>query len=148
MIACYWEWYIWNNYITLPYEINNSFFWPLNIEMNNWGMINYWFKIRYNDFSGDVIISPEKLDQHLSAYETLEKNLDNIIKIVPLPKKVWTFDWYYYPWFIEYIDDKIDREIYGEKDFTKQDMLLLIDLIKIKILEAKEKNVALIFSGD
>jgi hypothetical protein len=32
--------------------------------------------------------------------------------------------------------------------FTPSDMLLIISLIKKKILEAKEKNETLVFSGD
>ena len=41
-----------------------------------------------------------------------------------------------------------EDEIHWEKEFTKEDMLLLIDLIKKKILEAKERNLPLVFSGD
>lgn len=147
MIACYWKWYIWNSYIAIPHEINNQFTFNLDkYTLNNsykWGHLDIWMS-DHREFN----IPIKKLDKLIKDYEILENNLDEVIKIIPLPKIIWKDDWYYYPWFIDYTNDRIDREIFETKDFIKEDMLLLIKLIKGKAKEAKEKNVPLIFSWD
>lgn len=154
----------------LPHEINNEFLW------NAWRAAREW-KISWVidvpsfwDFA-NVEFPPEKLDQLYHDFDVLEKNLDEIIKIVPLPKKIGIFDGYYYEWFThyrpsdltklkEYLDkykqwlypefeeDKMNIYIDHPDIFTPSDMLLIISLIKKKILEAKEKNETLVFSGD
>jgi hypothetical protein len=57
--------------------------------------------------------------------------------------------------YFSHIDDQEIQDIVNCENmiqeptpFTKQDMLLIISLIKKKILEAKEKNETLVFSGD
>jgi hypothetical protein len=148
MIACYWKWYIGNNYIAIPHEINNEFLWNARRALENWKIKWIEYIPSFNDFWAPVEYKPEELDKLYKDFEVLESNLDRIIKVVPLPKTIWNFDWYYYPWFIDYTNDRIDREVFWIKKFTKEDMLLIISLIKKKILEAKEKWATLIFSWD
>lgn len=154
-------------FIVLPHEINNGFLW------NAWRLAKEW-KIKWIinipsfwDFWA-VEFPVEKLDKLYNDFEILEKNLDNIIKIIPLPKQIWWWESYpvgfisfYKEWAkefkkyfpecdFEYINWIIDYKNYVEKptNFTKEDMLLIISLIKKKILEAKEKWETLVFSAD
>jgi hypothetical protein len=130
----------------IPHEINNEFLihvhWYTKEKETPWGNLGVWV----SDFA-DVEFPPEKLDQIYHDFDVLEKNLDEIIKIVPLPPKIGVFDWYYIPWFISDATN-LNDEVFWTKEFTKSDMLLIISLIKKKILEAKEKNQTLVFSGD
>ena len=155
-------------FVTLPHEINNEFLW------NAWRSARDW-KIKwiinipsFNDFWDDVEFSLNKLDKLYNDFEILEKNLDEIIKVVPLPKKIWWWEWYnksfisfnkewieefkkYFPNFPENdINDIVNHKnmIENPTDFTKEDMLQIISLIKKKIKEAKEKWETLVFSGD
>ncbi len=157
--------------VMLPYEINNDFFIYVSLytkkNSTSFGYLNIWM----NDFWADVEFPPEKLDQLYHDFDVLEKNLDEIIKLVPLPEKIGVFDDYYYEWFThyrpadlnklkeyldqykqwlypEYKEDKMNTYIDHPDIFTPSDMLLIISLIKKKILEAKEKNETLVFSGD
>ena len=169
--------FLWNGwkdpwYIMLPHEVNNEFLW------NAWRAARAW-KIRWvNDIPSFwdfwlVKYPPEKLDKLYKDFEVLEQNLDEIIKVVPLPKTIWNFDWHYWDWYISFIkwwekelkksfpnmSNKEIKDLINEKnlvdwddeyikEFTKEDMLLIISFIKKKILEAKEKWETLVFSGD
>jgi len=159
--------------IMLSHEINNEFLFDLDQYTKN-NIIKWWhLDIWLSDFN-DVEFPLEKLDKLYNDFDILEKNIDEIIWMIPLPKKIWGFDWYYWDWYVsilewwkqdfkkyfpEVSDEKIENMInYWNlidnvpdnytKNFTKQDMLLIISLIKKKILEAKEKNETLVFSGD
>lgn len=130
----------------IPHEINNEFLW------NAWRAAREW-KVSWVidvpsfwDFA-DVEFPPEKLDQLYHDFDILERNIDEIVKVVPLPQKIGVFDWYYIPWFISDATN-LNDEVFWTKEFTPSDMLLIISLIKKKILEAKEKNETLVFSGD
>ena len=122
-------------------------------ETGIWHHIAVWL----SDF-WDVVFPPEKIDKLIEDYEILEKNLDTITEFLPLPEYIWEFDGRYYEWFISRYEngivspkdltDEIYLTNYWTKEFTKEDMLLLISLIKKKALEAKKKNKNLIFSGD
>jgi len=139
-----------NDYVViLPHEINNEFFRKIRWSIQTWeiNLINY-FPI-LNDF-WTVEFSVEELDKLYKDFEILEENLDEIIKIVPLPKMVWTFDWMLYVWYRTnvWFDNYVELWTGWWKYFNKEDILYLLSLIKKKILEAKEKNETLIFSGD
>ena len=159
-------------YIMLPYEINNEFLFDIDQytkkNISKWGKLNIWV----SDFK-DLEFLPEKLNKLYNDFEVLEKNLDEIIKVIPLPKTIWNFDGHYWDWYISFIkwwekelkksfpnmDNNKIKDLIDEKNlidwdndyiktFTKKDMLLIIWLIKKKILEAKEKWETLIFSWD
>lgn len=166
-------WDIYKNtwFIMLPYELNIDFFYKIEEYTRN-NPIKYWhLNIKYNDFWADKEFQLEKLDKLYNDFEMLEKNIDEIIKIIPLPKKIWAFDGYYRGGFIYYRPSNLNKlkvyldkykewlypeyeeeklNIYKEwtKDFTKDDMLLIISLIKKKILEGKEKWEGLIFVSE
>lgn len=155
-------------FITMPHEINNEFLWHASQQIKTW-IINWMNNFpSFNDFWADVEFSFNDLDKLYNEFELFEEKLDEIIKIVPLPKKIWWWEWYnkqfvfFYEYWIEeakkylpYLTDNEIDDIVNHKnmvqeltDFTKQDMLLIISLIKKKILEAKEKWETLVFSGD
>ena len=158
-------------WVMLPYELNMEFFYKIEEYTRN-NSIRYWYlNIKYNDFWADKEFQLDELDKLYNDLDVLEKNLDEIIKIIPLPKKIWVFDGYYREWFIfyrpsdlnklkKYLDQyrewlypKYEEEklnIYKEwtKDFKKEDMLLIISLIKKKILEAKNKWETLVFVAE
>ena len=160
-------------YIMLPHEINNEFLSKVFLSMKEWNMKNYWFRLIFNDFWAPVEFNVDKLDKLYTDFEVLENNLDEIIKVIPLPKTIWNFDGHYWNWYISFIkwwekelkksfpnmDNNKIKDLIDEKNlidwdndyiktFTKKDMLLIIWLIKKKILEAKEKWETLIFSWD
>lgn len=131
--------------IIIPHEINNLFLWPARRAAESWkiewinSIPSFW------DYA-KIVIDNSKLDEIYADFTLLENNLEKIIKIIPLPKKIWELDGYIFPWFVSiYMETD---EIYESKNFDKYDMLNLIRLIKIKILEAKEKKESLIFSWD
>ena len=159
-------------YIMLPHEINNEFLWNARRAVEGWKI--KWAKYipSFWDY-WDVEYSIEKLSKLYKDFEILEKNLDEIIKIIPLPKTIWNFDGHYWDWYIAFIkwwekelkrsfpnmDNNKIKDLIDEKNlidwdnnyiktFTKEDMLLIISLIKKKILEAKEKWETLVFSWD
>jgi hypothetical protein len=68
-----------------------------------------------NDFWADVEFPPEKLDRLYHDFDMLEKNIDEIIKVVPLPKKIWGWE-SYYPWFVSIYEGWIDD---FKKNFQK-----------------------------
>ncbi len=130
----------------IPHEINNEFLWNAWRAAREW-KIPWVFDIpSFWDFA-DVEFPPEKLNQLYHDFDILEKNINEVIKVVSLPPKIGVFDWYYIPWFISDATN-LNDEVFWTKEFTPSDMLLIISLIKKKILEAKEKNEALVFSGD
>ena len=136
--------------IVMPQEINNEFLWNAWRAARNWkikwvnDIPSFW------DFWAPVEFTIDKLDKLYSDFEVLEQNLDEIIKIVPLPKMVWTFDWMLYVWYRTnvWFDNYVELWTWWWQYFDKEDMLYLIWLIKKKILEAKEKWETLIFSWD
>lgn len=105
----------------------------------------YNILVALNDF-WDVVISPEKLDEYIGYYKLLKEHLDEIIKIIPLPKTIGDFDGWYEKWYCGTID--IDNSIDWTKDFTKEDMNLIIDLIIKKAEQAKQANSKLCFYWD
>jgi hypothetical protein len=109
--------------------------------MNPMEDYSFW----YSDF-WEVIISPEKLDTLISDNLVLRDKLDVFTTIIPLPKYIWEFDGYYDEWFVW--SNTIRNVVEGYREFTKKDMLLLIDLIIQKAQEAKGKWLSLVFSGD
>jgi len=136
--------------IVMPHEINNEFLSKVFLSMKGWNMKNYWFRLIFNDFWAPIEFNVDKLDKLYADFEILEQKLDEIIKIVPLPKMVWTFDWMLYVWFknpMEF-DNYVELWTWWWQYFDKEDMLYLIWLIKKKILEAKEKWETLVFSWD
>ena len=156
----------------LSHEINNEFLIHLDIHTKN-NITKWWhLDVSFWNFA-NVEFPLEKLDKLYRAFDILEKNIDEIIDMIPLPTKIWEFDWYYWDWYVSVLewwtkdfkkyfpdirDEKIetmiknwnlvDNEENYIKNFTKKDMLLIISLIKKKILEAKEKWETLVFSGD
>ena len=147
MISCHLEWEWSKNWwtIQIPHEINNNFFWLIYSAIQEWKIKDIDIHILYSDF-WKVVISPNKIDKLIEDYTILEKHIDKIIKIIPLPKTIWDFDGHYYKWFL--VSLKQYEEIDGIKDFNKEDILYLIKLIKKKALEAKEKWKDLIFIWD
>lgn len=139
-----------NDYIVvIPHEINNEFLWDVRRLAESWKIDWVNFVPSFSDF-WTVEFSVNKLDKLYNDFEVLEQNLDEIIKIIPLPKMVWCFDGMLYVWYRTNIgfDNYIELGTWGGKYFDKEDMLYLIWLIKAKILEAKEKGETLVFSGD
>lgn len=136
--------------VILPHEINNEFLWDAWRAARNWEIKWVYDVPSFSDFWAPVEFSVWELDKLYSDFEVLEKNLDEIIKIVPLPEKVWCFDGILFVWYRTNIwfDNYIELWTWWYKFFDKQDMLYIISLIKKKILEAKEKWETLIFSGD
>lgn len=150
MIECFLKNRDLNDYIViLPHEINNEFLFDVDQYTKNhtteWGHLDIWA----SDF-WSVEFPLEKLDKLYNDFEVLENNLDEITKIVPLPEKVWNFDWMFYAWYRTNIwfQNRVALWTWWYKNFDKEDMIYLISLIKKKILEAKEKWEALVFSGD
>jgi len=155
-------------FITLPHEINNEFLWNARISAESWQI--QWIDTipSFNDFWAPIKFSLKELDILYTNFEILEENLDEIIKVVPLPQKIWGWEWYnkqfvflYEDWiketnkYLPYLSNKeiqdiINREnmIQEPTNFKKEDMLLIISLIKKKILEAQEKWETLVFSWD
>lgn len=154
-------------FVQLPHEINNEFLFHVDQytkeNSTTWWYLNVWT----SDF-GNIEFPPDKLDKLYRDFDILEKNLGEIIKIIPLPKKIWGWE-SYYPGFVSFYeewryefkkyfpwvsDTEIEDIIHWRNwiehptDFTSLNMLLIISLIKKKILEAKEKNETLVFSGD
>ena len=139
-----------NDYIViLPHEINNEFLFDIHQYTKKNPTLFGYLGVWASDF-GSIEFPPEKLDQLYHDFDLLEKNLDEIIKLVPLPKMVWCFDWMMYVGYRTNIgfDNYVELWTWGWKYFDKKDMLYLLSLIKTKILEAKEKNETLVFSGD
>ncbi len=139
-----------NDYIViLPHEINNEFLGNAGRAARAWKISGVHDVPSFWDF-GNVEFPPEKLDQLFHDFDTLEKNLDEITKIVPLPKMVWCFDGILFVGYRTNVgfDNYVELWTWGWKYFDKDDFLYLISLIKKKILEAKEKNETLVFSGD
>lgn len=162
-----WNWSNDSWYVTLPHEINNEFLWNAWRAAKEWKIKGISYIPSFWDF-WTVEFSVEKLDKLYNDFEILEKNLGEIIKIVPLPKKIWWWEAYSPKFIVTWEDSKkefknsfsfMDDEeieylihksdiIEKPTDFTKEDMLLIILLIKKKILEAKEKWETLVFSAD
>jgi len=159
-------------YIMLPHEINNEFFSPASTAAEEWKIKWINFIPYFWDF-WDVEYPVEELGKLYKDFEVLEQNLDKITKVVPLPKTIWNFDGHYWDWYISFIEwwkeqlkksfpemnnneildlinekNLVDWDDEYIKNFTKEDMLLIIELIKKKILEAKEKWETLVFSWD
>jgi hypothetical protein len=156
--------------ILMPHEINNEFLWNVWRAARDW-KINWVYSFPFFWDFARVDFSPDKLDTLYDDYEILEQNLDAIIQIVPLPKEIWQFDIWFYPWFavyhpsnindlkiwlderkkwnhLPYEEEKKNIFIDDPKPCTKEDILLLIQLTKKMILDAKEKNETLCFSWD
>ena len=139
-----------NEYIViLPQDINDNFLWKAENATKEWKIkwVNY---IRSFWTYWTIEFTVDKLDKLDNDFEVLEQNLDEIIKIVPLPKMVWTFDWILYVWYRTnvWFENYVELWTWWWQYFDKEDMLYLIWLIKKKILEAKEKWETLIFSWD
>jgi len=154
--------------VTLPHEINNEFLSNAGRAARSWDIKWVSDIPSFNDFWAPVEYWVSSLDKLYQDFEVLEKNLDKIVEIVSLPRKIWWWEWYnrqfisfnkdwikeikkYFPKITEQeISDIIHREnmIQELTSFTRNDMLLIISLIKKKILEAKEKWETLVFSGD
>ena len=101
MISCHLEWEWSKNWwtIQIPHEINNNFFWWIYSAIQEWKIKDIDIHILYSDF-WKVVISPNKIDKLIEDYTILEKHIDKIIKIIPLPKTIWDFDGHYYKWFL------------------------------------------------
>lgn len=147
MISCSipWDW-LGGRWVSIPHEVNNEFLGNVGRASKTIeGKLPYDVFVWLADF-WDVFIEPHQIDEYISYYILLKKNLDEIIKMVPLPKVIWEFDGYYREWFV--MSKDVDTTVDWEKEFTKADMLLLIDLIIKKAQEAKEKGVNLQFLWD
>ena len=154
-------------FVTLPHEINNEFLFNLD-QYTKKNPTSWWYlEVWASDF-GSIEFPPDKLDKLYHDFDILEKHLDEIIKIVPLPKVIGWWEWYH-KGFVSFYKEGVDevrkylpqiREdeiqdivncenmIQQPVPFLESDLLLIISLIKKKILEAKEKNETLVFSGD
>jgi len=155
-------------FITMPHEINNEFLWSASQEIKIWKINGMQSLPSLNDFWADVEFWVNELDKLYSEFELFEKKLDEIMKIISLPKKIWWWEWYnkqfvffYESWiqeakkYLPYLSENEINDIVNRNNmiqeptiFTKEDILLIISLIKTKILEAKEKWEALVFSWD
>lgn len=144
MINCYVEDFP-KNSILIPWEINNSFLAPLHFSSKS----KKWI-LPYDIFLGlhdlwKVIIKFEKLNHYSQYLDSLEKNIDSIIKVIPLPENMWAWDGHYYEWFLS---DEKKNLVKWFRSCKKSDILLLINLIRNKVLEAKNKQKSLIFWGE
>lgn len=141
--------YKWDWSIQIPHEINNEFLWNARKAAESWKI--KWIKYlpSFSDF-WIVEFPVEKLDKLYEDFDTLEKNLNEIVEIVPLPKVVGTFDGMLYVWYRTNIwfDNYVELWTWWGQYFDTEHMLYLIWLIKQKILEAKAKWETLVFSGD
>ena len=149
--------YIWQSEqnkhsIWMPYEINNEFLWNARRAAEEWKIKWVNYTPSFNDFWTPMEFLWKELDKLYNDFDILENNLDEIIKVVPLPKMIWAFDWSLYVWFKNPMEFDNYVELwtwdYVWQYFDKKSMLYLIWLIKKKILEAKEKWETLVFSGD
>lgn len=169
MITCgkLWEWFRNGWTISIPHEVNNQFLWDVDRasksvknDLSENKTLNGFLepfrfmlekKIPYDIFVGlsdfwDVTIPPERLDEYIWYYRLLKEHLDEIAKIIPLPETIGDFDGWYDKWYVS--TGNADNFIEWSKEFTKEDMHLLIDLIIRKALEAKKENVPLRFLWD
>lgn len=131
--------------ILIPHEVNNQFFSKAG---------RFLFPesgIKGSGDIGSVIIPTFEIDDYLAKLQVLEDNLDEIIKIIPLPETVGEWDGHYHPeyWTSDVYDDRVELNT-GErgKPFNKIEFLKILKLIRRKALEAKEKDMNLVFSGD
>jgi len=152
MISCHVDWenrQTWNWNINIPHEINNLFLFAVDRYTKNndivWKHLNIWL----SDF-WKVEFVPEEIDNLVESYEILIENFDKINGIIPIPDKVWMFDWYIDVWYITSpdFDNFVELWTWWCKYFNKKEFILLISLIKKMAIEAKEKNKNLVFIWD
>lgn len=142
------NWENMNNWwvICIPYEINHNFFVEIALKtqkkLNNLPHLN----IAWPDFWRWYILEWEILNKYIKNCEYVKKNLDEIIKFIPMTNTIWKMDWYYLKWFISKVG--LDNYFEWENVLEKEDILLLLDLIIKKAKEAKEKWVWLQFVWD
>ena len=80
-----------NSTIVLPHEISHYFIWEIKKIYEGWEIKKIDYKLPdHYIWNSEIPIS--ELDQLFKDYQFLEENLEEIIKIVPLPKMVWCFD--------------------------------------------------------
>lgn len=134
--------------ITIPKEITR-FTRDASIAATEWRIksvpyLRWFWDYWVREFQGSEV---DMLYGDLKIYEY---HIDEITQIIALPKFIWCEDRFLY---IGYktpmdFDNYVELWTWGGKYFDKKDFLYLISLIKKKILEAKEKNEILVFSGD
>jgi len=158
--------------ILIPHEVNNQFLgsaarylFPNNQFL--WKVARYlfprhsrflWKTVRYLSPSnnliglgdyGTVVIISKQIDKYLKQLQILESKFDEIVKIIPLPKMIGLEDGHYYPGYLHRTYDGKEVDTVDEPlEFTKEEFFKLLNLIRKKALEAKEKNMNLVFSGD
>ena len=137
---------IWG-YIVIPYEINNDFFIETEVKISEWKIKMDSINISWPNFWRWWKLNWSEIISYIKDCELFEKNLDTIIKIIWLPKQIWRFDDYYIEWFIR---DKINDNYveFWIKEITKEDIILLLSLLKNKAKEAIEKWKTLEFIWD
>lgn len=145
---------IWNNYdkenyLHIPYEINHNFLFEIEKLINNWTIKLSNINIAWPDFwRGWQILNKPNLLKFISDCDYLEKWLDEIIKIVPLPEEIWKFDDGYVEWFEmnnSWHDFYIPSWI---KKVNKNDIIILLWLMKKIAKKALEKWTWLQFVWD
>lgn len=143
------EWENWQNNwsIFIPYEINHNFFMEIQIKIKKWDINMKYISIAWVDRGKWFSLGVNETKQYIADCKYLKENLDEIIKKVPLPNNMWNEDWRYEEWFIR--SKKIINTIFDEqKKVSKEDIILLLDLMLKKANEAIAKWVWLQFVWD
>lgn len=132
--------------ISIPYEINHNFFVEISLktqkQLNKLPFLN----IAWPDFWRWFILKWEILNKFIKDCEYIKYNIDEIIKIIPLPKEMWKFDNYHINWFI--LKNELDNYIEWSSELKKEDIILLLDLMIKKANESISKWIWLKFIWD
>ena len=129
----------------IPWEINNQFLTSFFKSWTKESKFNYELNVGFSDF-WKVIVKPDRINQFISHYQALKDNIDEIVKICPLPKEMsswseWAEGFKYArdkEWNVINITDTI-------RETTPDDIRLLADVIIDIAKEAKEQNKYILF---
>lgn len=146
--------------ISIPYEINHNFFLEAHLMSKKWKILWVDEVISFPDYGSWVSYQWDEIDVLLNRLDSLEKNIDNITKDIPIPKMIGMSDWRAIVWY-EYhrrydwiLDQWIDSSPYSTYveilagsyvNCEKKDILYIIFLIKNLAQKAKEINKSLRF---
>lgn len=136
--------------VLMPHEINNQFLGTIS-RMSHNKQIPYNFTLLGVSDFGNVIIPSYKLDEYILQLDTLKDNLDDVLKYHPLPKTIWGFDLRRFENYKSLIGETENGEIEVSSfgvPFSKKEMLVFLNILKEKVLEAKSYNADLRFLGD
>lgn len=149
--------------IEIPYEINHNFLLEAHFKAQEWKI--FWVNevICFSDYGEWTIYDIWDIDNLILKLNDLEKNIDNIAKIVPIPKMIGMYDWRVIVWYeshkkynssshkwenINLFSNYVEILNGSYLNCEKKDILYIIDLIRKLALRAKKINKPLVFIGE